>query len=146
MQTSSADAETVARRWIELYNDVEPGTYGDGRFFDLYADDCRWREMPTSFAPDGRRSDGGMDRTTLDASAATFTDRHVELHELVTSADRVAMRYTWSAQVSVDLGPDAPAIGERLHLGIASFMLVTEGKIAEITEVLSAPLPSGYRD
>jgi hypothetical protein len=43
-------AEVVAKRWLELYNDVEPGTF--------------------------------------------FTDRHAELHELVASGDRVAMRFT----------------------------------------------------
>ena len=139
------DPEAVARRWIELYNDVEPGTYGDGRIFDLYDEQCRWREMPTVFAPAGRGSDGGMDRTTLDVSAAVFTDRHAELHELVTSGDLVAMRYTWSARVKVDLGvefgPNTPPVGSRLRFEVAAFMHVVNGKIAELTEILSAPLP-----
>jgi hypothetical protein len=137
-------AEAVARRWIELYDDVEPGTYGDGRFFDLYAETCRWREMPSGFFAEGRRSDGGMDRTTLDASAAVFTDRHVDLHDLVASNDSIGMRYTWSARVSADLGPGSPAIGDRLQFEVASFMRVADGKIVDITEVLSAPLPSSY--
>lgn len=146
MTDRASAAEAVARRWIELYNDVEPGTYGDGRFFDLYADDCRWREMPSGFAPEGRRSDGGMDHATLDASAAMFTDRHADLHDLVASNDRVAMRFTWSARVSVDLGPDAPPVGDRLQFEVASYMRVADGKIVDITEVLSAPLPANYDD
>jgi len=145
-QANDMDAEAVARRWIELYNDVEPGTYGDGRFFDLYDDQCRWREMPTAFAPAGRGSDGGMDRTTLDTSAAVFTDRHAELHDLVASGESVAMRFTWSARVKAELGPGAPAIGDRLRFEVASFMRVTNGKIVEITEVLSAVFPPGIAE
>jgi len=144
MTNGASAAEAVARRWIELYNDVEPGTYGDGRFFELYAEDCRWREMPSGFFPEGRRSDGGMDHSTLETSATMFTDRHADLHELIASSDRVAIRYTWSARVNVDLGPDAPGIGDLLQFEVASFMRVADAKIVEITELLSAPLPPSY--
>ncbi len=47
------NAEDVARQWIELYNDVQPGTYGSDRVLDLYAPNCRWRESPTPLTPDG---------------------------------------------------------------------------------------------
>jgi hypothetical protein len=49
------------------------------------------------------------------------------------------MRCTWSATTIVDLGPDAPPPGSRVMIELASFMRVADGKIVEITEILSAP-------
>jgi len=133
------DAAEVAHRWVELYNDVEPGTYGSDRFLELYADDVRWREAPTTLLPQGRA--GGLTalREAVAFGASVFVDRHVELKELMADHDHAAMRCTWSATTAVDLGPDAPPPGTRLTVELASFMRVADGKIVEITEIPSAP-------
>ena len=136
------DAGAIARRWIELYNDVPTGTYGSDRFLELYAADCRWREMPSAYAPQGRGSDHGLDHATLERAAAVFVDRRADLHQLVADSQSAAMRYEWSATVKADLGPSAPAIGSRLKLEVAAFLRVDDDKITEITEILSAALPT----
>jgi predicted ester cyclase len=133
------DAEDVALRWIDLYNDVEPGTYGSGRFLDLYAPDCRWRESSSTFFPDGRSGDLAVLREALELNRSSLVDRNVLLHELVADGDRAAMRYAWSATTTVDLGPDLPPRGSRLRLEVAAFLRVADGKIVEIVELLSAP-------
>ena len=133
------NAEEVARRWIDLYNDVEPGTYGSDRFVELYAPDCRWRESPTPLTPEGRSSDNLVAfREGLEWGASSFIDRSVVLHELVADGDRAAMRYTWSATVAVDLGPDGAPVGARPRVEAAAFLRVADGLIVEITELLSA--------
>jgi len=121
-----------------MYNDVEPGTYGSNRFLELYADDVRWREAPSTLLPQGRS--GGLDalREAVAFGASVFVDRRVELNELAADHDRAAMRCTWSATTIVDLGPDAPPPGTRVAVELASFMRVADGKIVEITEILSA--------
>jgi ketosteroid isomerase-like protein len=136
------DAEAVARRWIELYNDVPEGTYGSDRFLELYAEDCRWREEPSVFFPEGRGSDRGTQplRAALEESGALLSERRAELLDVVAAGDLAAMRFEWSATVEADLGPGAPPVGSRLRFIVASFMRVREGRIAELTEVLSAPI------
>jgi ketosteroid isomerase-like protein len=128
----------MARRWIELYNDVEPGTYGSFRVNELYAPDCRWRESPTPLTPDGRSGDLAALRESAELSVALFVDRHAELHEVVAAGDRAAMRWTWSATAKVDLGPGLPPLGSRPKMEVATFLRVADGEIVEITELLSA--------
>lgn len=133
------NAEELARQWIELYNDVEPGTYGSDRLLDLYAPDCRWRESPTPLTPEGRSGDVAALREALELSKSLFVDREARLHELIGDGDRAAMRYTWSATVKVDLGPDLAPAGSRPAIEVASFLRVADDRIIEIVELLSTP-------
>jgi ketosteroid isomerase-like protein len=137
------DAAAVARRWVDLYNDVPSGTYGSDRFVQLYDPRCRWREMSSVFFPAGRTSEQfpADSKSLLDAAATVLMDRHVELHEIIAQGDRAAMRYTWSATAKTELWPKGPAAGERLRMEVGAFIRVAEGKIVELTEILSAPLP-----
>lgn len=132
------NAEEIARRWIELYNDVEPGTYGSDRYVELYAADVSWRESPTVVTPEGRSGDRAALQEALAWGKECFIDRNVTLHEIVADRDRAAMRYTWSATVIVDLGPDAAPVGARPRMEMAAFLRVDGGKIVEITELLGA--------
>jgi ketosteroid isomerase-like protein len=129
----------IAERWVEMYNDVEPGSYGTDRFLELCADDVRWRESPTTLTPQGRGGGLAELREAVAFGASLFVDRRVELKELVADGERAALRCTWSATTKADLGPDAPPPGTRLTIDLASFMRVIDGKITELREVLSAP-------
>ena len=131
-------AEEVVRQWVDLYNDVEPGTYGSDRVFDLYAPDVQWRETPTPLTPEGRS--GGLDalRESMALSASLFVDRAVVLREVIVEGERAAMRFTWSATAKVDLGRVAPA-GGHVTVECATFLRVADGKIVEITEMLGPP-------
>lgn len=133
------DAGDVARRWMELYNDVEPGTYGSDRFLDLYTPDCRWRESPTALTPGGRSGDLAALREAVALGRELFVDRRQTLHELLVDGDRAVMRHTWSATLKVDLGSDGPLAGSRIQIEIATFLRVARGRIVEATELLSAP-------
>ena len=131
--------EEIAQRWVEIYNDAEPGSYGTDRFLELYADNVQWRESPTTLTPQGRGGGLAELREAVAFGASLFVDRRVELKELVAGGERAAMRCTWSATTKADLGPNAPPPGTRLMIDLASFMRVIDGEITEITEVLSAP-------
>ena len=132
------DAGELVRQWIDLYNDVEPGTYGSDRVLDLYAPDVEWRESPTALTPDGRSGDLTALREAMALGRSLFVDRAVVLGEVVADGERAAMRFTWSATTKVDLGPDLPPAGSRLTVQCATFLRVTNGKIIEITELLGA--------
>jgi ketosteroid isomerase-like protein len=136
VEVLTLNAEEAARRWIELYNDVAPGTYGSDRFVELYASDIRWRESPTPVTPDGRSADDiAAFREALEWGKTFFTDRNVTLHEIVADDDRAAMLYTWSATVAVDLGPDGAPVGARPRVEVATFLRVADGKIVEHTDL-----------
>lgn len=133
------NAHEIAQRWIDLHNDGEPGTYGSDRFVELYAPDCCWRESPTPLTPEGRTADdvAGF-RESLEMGMACFIDRSANAHEIVAHGDRAAVRLTWSATLSVDLGPDHAPIGSRLRAEVAMFLRVVDGKIVEHVDVLGA--------
>ncbi|HEX9259246.1 MAG TPA: nuclear transport factor 2 family protein [Acidimicrobiales bacterium] len=129
------DAGVVAHRWIELYNEGEPGTYGSDRFLELYADDCLWVEMPSAFFPEGRTGNKAALREALSSSESVMIDRHVDLHDVIADGNEAAMRYTWSATLNAD-GTPVPK-GTRITGEVAAFLVVRNGKIVEIRELLS---------
>jgi ketosteroid isomerase-like protein len=137
-QTPSMNAEEMTRRRIDLYNDVEPGTYGSEQVLELYAPDCRWRESPTPLTPEGRSGDLGALREAMELSKALLVDRSAILHEVLADGDRAVMRWAWSATANVDVGPELAPAGSRPTMEVASFLRVADGKIVEITELLSA--------
>lgn len=133
------NAEALVYRWVELYNDGSPETYGSDQYLELYAPDCRWTESPTPLTPEGRRGNRAAIRAALEVGQVCFVDRHEELQELVVEGDRAAMWHTWSATVATDLGPDAPPLGARVTIDGATFLRVADGLIVEINEILSQP-------
>ena len=132
------NAEDVINRYVELYNDAEPGTYGSDRVLELYAPDCRWRESPTQWMPEGRTGDLNTLREAMKLSQSLFVDRKIVVHEVVANGDRGVMRYTWSATTTVDMGPGLAPAGAQPTVEVAAFIRVAEGKIVEITELLGA--------
>jgi ketosteroid isomerase-like protein len=133
-------ATAIANRWIELYNDTAPGTYGSDRFPEVYAEDFDWREMPSAFAPAGRSGDKQTLREALAHSRSSLVDRHVTLQELIADAEdrRCVIRYRWQATLQVDM-PMAAA-GTRLSFDVAQVIEVRDGLIVRSMEYI-APSP-----
>lgn len=133
-------AADLARRWIELYNDGSPDSYGSGRFFELYSDDVDWREMPTSWHPEGRTGSLADLRKSLAEAQFALRNRRAHLHEIIADGDRAAMNYLWEARVAID-GLPVPR-GAVLRSEIAQFITVSGGKIVRSREYVIA-LPPG---
>lgn len=131
------EAARVAHRWIARYNDGTPDSYGTDAFLELYTDDCVWREMPTTLYPAGRS--GGIAElraAVADAAQSGLRNRRAQLHDVIADGTVAAMRFTWSADVSVD-GPLGVA-GSTVTREVAAFFEVRGGRIAEIREFVSA--------
>ena len=132
------DAAAIARRWIELYNDGTPTSYGSDRFLELYAENCVWAESPTKSFPAGRKGSLEQIRKELADAQSVLVDRHVVLYEVVASGPIAAMRYSWSAKVNGDIAGHPK--GSRMAFEVAAFFKVRHGRIADIRELL-AELP-----
>jgi len=132
--TESEDAEAIARRWVELYNDGTPAFYGSDRFLELYAEDCVWTESPTKMYPQGRKGSLAQIRPALAAGQAALVNRHVVLQEVVGNGPMGAMHYRWSANANKDV--PGYSKGDRISLEVAAFFKVRQGRIIEIHELL----------
>lgn len=128
-------ARDIALRWIDLYNDGTPDSYGSERFLELYDEDLKWREMPTRAFPAGRTGSVGALREALAAGQAALRNRHVSLRELVAETDRFALTFSWQATVASDafaflgLSP-----GDTMKLEVAQISEILNGKIQRSTE------------
>jgi hypothetical protein len=137
-------AEQIARKWIDLYND--PDAFGGDRFFELYAEDVDWQEMPTAFNPAGSSGDRAALQTALVAGGAVLRNRHAELEELLADAsDQVcAFRFRGSADLGIDVPPHAA--GTRFETQTAQFIEVRNGLIVRSLAYSGSPIrvrPSG---
>jgi ketosteroid isomerase-like protein len=132
--TESEDAATVAKRWVELYNDGTPTFYGSDRFLQLYAQDCVWTESPSKMYPQGRSGSLAQLRSALAAGQSALVNRHVVLHEVVGNGPAGAMHYTFSATVNKNV--PGYSKGDRISLEAAVFLKVRQGRIVEIHELI----------
>jgi ketosteroid isomerase-like protein len=131
------DATAMVHRWIELYNDGTPDTYGSELFLKLYAEDVDWREMPSGMFPEGRSGDRNLLREALRWAMPLLRNRHITLHELIADPDgrRAAFRFHWTARLAVDLPPWSA--GAALAGEVGSFIEVRDGLIVKVVEYLS---------
>jgi ketosteroid isomerase-like protein len=131
------DAAAIIHRWVELYNDGTPETYGSERFLDLYAKDVDWREMPSGMFPEGRSGDLARLREALHWAMPLLRNRRVTLHEVIADPDgrRAAFRYHWTARLAADLPPYAA--GAQLEGEVCAFAEVEGGLITRIVEYFS---------
>jgi ketosteroid isomerase-like protein len=128
------DAAAIATRWVELYNDGTPTSYGSDRFLQLYAEDCVWTESPTKMYPQGRSGSLAQIRPALAAGQSVLVNRHVVLKEVVANGSVGAMHYAWSATTSGAVAGYPK--GSRIALEVAAFFKVRQGRIIEIHELL----------
>ncbi|KAA0241356.1 MAG: nuclear transport factor 2 family protein [Dehalococcoidia bacterium] len=135
--------ESVVRRHIELYSDGTPDSYGSDRFLSVWAEDCVQEFLPSAQFPQGAVFRGKESiRPNLAGVSRAFRNRRLDVHDLIATGERVAVRHTWSAVAAVDL-PSCPA-GETMRLECADFYTVKDGLITHMVEIVGPPLsPNG---
>ena len=133
-------AADVVIKWVELYSDGTPESYGSDRFLELYAPNANWVEMPSPMHPSGRTGDAETIREAVKNTRKILLNRHVELKELIEEGNIAAWTGVWSATVALD-SPDGLPIkaGSRIHIRMAAFTEVVDGLIVRQHEYISNP-------
>lgn len=133
-------AADVVRRWVELYSDGTPETYGSDRFLELYEPNANCIEMPSVMFPSGRTGNVETIREALKHSSEILRNRHVELDEVIEEGNIAAWTAIWSATVAVD-DPDGISVkaGSRIQIRMAAFTEVIDGLIVRQHEYISNP-------
>ena len=75
-------AKEIVKKWVELYNDGTPESYGSDRFLELYAEHMEWHEMPSDLFQEGRNGNPETIRETLNSNN-DFCNRNMESKEIV---------------------------------------------------------------
>ena len=133
----SSDTEAVVRNY---YAAVSALDVPEEVVLALLAEDLRVVEHPNPITPKGavRERDEVLD--ALRAGRGLLAEQQFDVHEVVSTGDRVAARVTWTAVIGVARGP-LPA-GTTLTAEVASFLTVRDGRIVEQeTFDCYAPLP-----
>lgn len=128
----------LVRRYVELYNDGTPDSYGSDAFLEVYAEDVDWVEAPTSMTPQGRSGNRDALREAVESGQRLFRNRRQIIDELVEEGDRVVWLGTWSASIAVD-GLPAP-VGAKLVLPVAMLMVARNGLIVRQRDYPTTPL------
>ncbi len=100
--------QAIVLRHIELYSDGTPESYGSDRFLSVWAEDSLQELLPSAQFPQGAVFRGMESiRSNLAAVSRAFRNRRLDVHDVIATGDRVAVRHTWSAVAAVDL-PSCP--------------------------------------
>jgi predicted ester cyclase len=86
-----------------------------------------WSELPLPGSPEGRGGDRAALRVAAEHVVATFPNRHMRIRNLVADGAQVALELDWSG-TAVTAMPGV-AIGERMHVRMAMFLIFADGKI-----------------
>ncbi|GGL94074.1 nuclear transport factor 2 family protein [Nakamurella endophytica] len=124
--TSGADIETVVRRYYATVSDLR-STEEDLR--PLLHGRLRVTEHPNAVTPAGAVRD--LERTVhgFRAGKALLRDQVFDVHEVLTSGNRAAVRATWRGTVGVDAGPYRN--GQQLVAHVAALLTVHDGQVVE---------------
>jgi ketosteroid isomerase-like protein len=134
-------AADIVRRWVELYSDGTPDTYGSDRFLELYTPNVDWVEMPSPMHPSGRSGDAETIRKGLKQNNKLFRNRRVELNEVIEQGNIAAWTAIWSATVAEDNPEDGIPVkaGSRIQIRMAAITEVVDGLIVRQHEYISNP-------
>jgi len=102
---------------------------------ECYAEDVEWQEMPSLFAPQGRRGSRAELRAAFSAATAMLKDKRVTLQHAVGSGDTVAMEVVWEATIARTVG--SMTAGTRLNMPIGWFLRFRDGRIVSSHEYLA---------
>lgn len=127
----------LVRRYVELYNDGTPDSYGSDAFLDLYAEDVDWVEAPTLLTPQGRSGNREAIREAVMSGQQLFRNRRQAVHELIEEGDRAVWLGTWSATLAAE-GLPAP-VGAKLVLPVAMLIVARHGLIVRQRDYPTAP-------
>jgi len=134
-------AADVVKKWVELYSDGTPESYGSDRFLELYAPNANWVEMPSPMHPSGRTGDAETIRELLKQNSYLFRNRRVELNEVIEEGNIAAWTAIWSATVAEDNPEDGMPVkaGSRIQIRLAVITEVVDGLIVRQHEYISHP-------
>ncbi len=94
----------------------------------LLAADLTVIEHPNVLSPRGAVRDLAQTLAGFDAGRALLSEQDFDVHEVIATADRAAVRATWSGTLKADAGP--LHAGRRLVAHVASLLTVRDGLIA----------------
>jgi ketosteroid isomerase-like protein len=129
----------VVRHYFELVADLRSSP---DALADVLDPAVRITEHPNAINPGGTVRDRDAAITALIAGKGLLATQAIDLHELVVSGDRAAVRATWRGTIAERT--NALAAGTELVAHIAAWLTVVDGRIREHeTFDCYEPLPSG---
>ena len=124
--SDSADIARLVRRYFATVADLG-STEEDLR--SMLAVDLRAVEHPNAITPNGAVRDLESTCSGFRSGKALLSEQTFDVHEVLTSGERAAVRATWRGVVGVDAGPYRR--GQELVAHIAGFLTVRDGRIAD---------------
>jgi len=122
---SDATVDATVRAYYATVSDLS-STADDLR--RLLAEDLTVIEYPNAISPRGAVRDLEATLSGFEAGKALLSEQDFEVHEVIASGGRVAVRATWRGVVKTDAGP--LRAGQRLVAHVASLLTVRDGRIA----------------
>lgn len=136
----NSDPASVVRRYYEVVGDLDSSTE---ELLALLHPDVRLVEHPNPISPTGAVRDRDATVQGFLAGKRLLSSQVFELHEVLVSGDRVAVRATWRATVGE--GGGRVAAGTVFVAHVAALLTVTAGLICD-HETFDCYEPFGARD
>jgi ketosteroid isomerase-like protein len=121
-----SDPAAVVRRYFTVVADL--GSSPDA-LLDVLHPDVRITERPNSLNPSGAVRDRDAAIAGFLAGKDLLARQAIDVHEVLVSGDRVAVRATWRGTIRE--GSDAPAAGAELVAHVAAWLTVVDGRVRE---------------
>lgn len=137
-----SDPTAVVRQYFSVV--AELGSTPDA-LLDVLDPAVRITEHPNAINPRGAVRDRDAALAGFMAGKALLATQTFDIHELVASGDRVAVRATWRG--TIGQGTDALDAGTELVAHIAAWLTVVDGRVVEHeTFDCYEPLPPALAD
>jgi ketosteroid isomerase-like protein len=120
------DPATVVRRYFEIVADLGSA---DEALLDVLDPAVRVTEHPNPMTPQGAVRDRDATLAGFRAGKRLLSAQSIELHEVLASGDRVAVRATWRGTVA--LGSERMPAGTELVAHMAGWLTVAGERIVE---------------
>jgi ketosteroid isomerase-like protein len=122
----NASTEEVVRSYYAVVGDL---THTEAELEAILHPDATLVELPNPVAPKGARRGAEEALAAFRAGRALLSEQSFELHELMATGERAAVRAVWEGTVGRDAGPFTA--GTRLTAHIAAFVTVRDGRVFE---------------
>jgi ketosteroid isomerase-like protein len=120
--TNSQEAETLARRCIELFNKRSL------EWVDTcYGENVEWFELPLPSTPSGQHGNRTLLRNAARRLLSLFLDRQMTIHNLIANNNCVALELEWKGTAVATIG--GFKMGSVVQYCVASFLTCKDGLI-----------------
>jgi ketosteroid isomerase-like protein len=120
------EVEDVVRRYYAVVSDL---TSTDDDLRPLLDQNVRVVEHPNAITPGGAVRDLAATMAGFRTGKALLLDQSFDVHEVLTSGERAAVRATWRGTVGIDAGPYRA--GLELVAYVAALLTVRDGVITD---------------